>query len=92
MRKYGKVDANQAAIIQGLLDHGRTVQTLADVGGGCPDLVVGHNQKNYLLEVKDGAKPPSHRKLTYAQQVWHGTWAGHVAVVETLEQALDETE
>jgi hypothetical protein len=62
------------------------------VGRGFPDLVVGYRGRGkpetFLLEVKDGDKPPSARKLTPAQVVWHGEWRGHVAVVCNLAEAL----
>jgi len=64
------------------------VQSLAAVGKGCPDLLVGRAGRCFLLEVKDGSKPPSARQLTPDQQAWHRSWAGHAAVVETSEAAL----
>jgi hypothetical protein len=41
-----------------------------------------------LLEVKDGAKPPSARKLTKAQIVWHRDWRGMVHIVNNTTEAL----
>jgi hypothetical protein len=46
------------------------VQTLAAVGCGCPDLLVGYRGKWWLAEVKDGEKPPSARELTDAEKRW----------------------
>jgi hypothetical protein len=43
---------------------------------------------NFLLEVKDGAKPPSARKLTPDQVSWHDTWRGQVAVASSVKEAL----
>jgi hypothetical protein len=40
----------------------------------------------WLLEVKDGAKPPSARKLTPEQEEWHRHWP--VAVVTSVDEAL----
>lgn len=60
---------------------GATVQPLHTVGRGCPDLLVGYGGTNYLLEVKDGLKSPSQRKLTPDEQTWHDEWRGHVTVV-----------
>lgn len=88
MRRHGKVDANQKEIIQALRHVGAGVQSLANIGGGCPDLLVGFRQNNYLLEVKDGAKPPSARKLTTDQVWWHEIWPGKVCVVKDCKQAL----
>jgi hypothetical protein len=66
------------------------VLDLAAVGGGCPDLLVGRAGKNYLIEIKDGAKPASARKLNAAQANFHAAWRGHpVRVVVDVETALE---
>lgn len=88
MRRAARIDANQSLIIGALLRCGASVQTLAAVGQGVPDLLVGFRGRNLLLEVKDGTKPPSARKLTPDQVEWHGAWKGQVIVVESVEQAL----
>lgn len=87
-RFAAKVDANQPEIVKALRGVGATVQPLHAVGKGCPDLMVGFRGQTFALEVKDGAKAPSDRKLTSAQIGWHEGWKGHVAVVETVDQAL----
>lgn len=88
MRTAAKVDANQPEIVAALRSAGATVQPLHSVGQGCPDLLVGFRGQTYAIEVKDGRKPPSARKLTPAQNDWHAGWRGHVAVVSTVEEAL----
>ena len=88
-RKYkAKVDANQAEIVAALRKVGATVECLSAVGRGVPDLLVGRNGRNYLVEVKDGNKPPSAQKLTQDQVSWHACWGGQVAVVNSVEQAI----
>lgn len=82
------MDANHALIVGALRACGATVQSLAMVGQGCPDLLVGHRGRNLLVEVKDGRKPPSARELTPDQCKWHANWAGHAIVIETVEQAV----
>ena len=89
MRRAAAVDANQSAIVAALRKAGCTVQPLHSVGQGCPDLLVGRLGVNYLIEVKDGSKPPSARKLTSHQVEWHGGWNGRVAIAETIGAALD---
>ena len=85
MRRAAKVDANQREVVAALRDAGATVQLLHAVGEGCPDLLVGYRGKNYLLEVKDGRKPPSAQKLTPPQEIWHRDWR---VVVNSREAAL----
>jgi hypothetical protein len=88
MRRAARTDANHAVIVGALLRCGATVQSLAAVGQGCPDLMVGFRGRTLLMEVKDGDKIPSKRRLTPDQQEWHAAWAGHVVVVESVEQAI----
>jgi hypothetical protein len=89
MRKHGRVDANQEAIVRALEKAGCSVQSLSALGAGVPDLLVGTRDRNCLLEIKDSSKPPSARKLTPAQEAWHKSWRGKVAVVTTPLEALE---
>ena len=88
MRRAAKVDANQADITAKLRQLGASVEPrLATLGKGAPDLLVGFAGANYLLEVKDGAKPPSRRNLTPDERAWHDAWRGQVQTVETWQEA-----
>lgn len=83
MRRAGKVDANQHAIIDVLLAANCKVQTLAAMGGGVPDLLVQRPDGTLLLmEVKapDGT-------LTPLQTKWMRYWPG-VRVVRSPDEAL----
>lgn len=87
--RAAKIDANQVQVVSALRAAGATVQSLAGVGKGVPDLLVGHLGKTVLLEVKDGNKPKSAQKLTEDQLKWHGAWTGGpLAVVDSPEAAL----
>jgi hypothetical protein len=88
LRRAAKVDANQRQVVAALRDAGATVQLLHAVGEGCPDLLVGYRGGNFLIEVKDGQKPPSAQKLTPQQEIWHRDWRGHRVVVNSPEAAL----
>lgn len=88
MRRAAKVDATQAAIVETLRAAGATVTSLAAVGDGCPDLLVGWRAHNLLLEVKDGSLAPSARALTPPQKKWHREWKGRAHVVNSVEDAL----
>jgi Holliday junction resolvase len=89
MRRAAKVDANQQKIVEILRAAGATVQSLAAVGYGCPDLLVGWGGKTLLMEIKDGSKVPSAQRLTDDQIKWHGAWmGGPLAVVDGPEAAL----
>jgi hypothetical protein len=88
MRTAAKTDANQAEIVAALRQCGATVQTLHTVRHGCPDLLVGYKGQNLLIEVKDGAKPTSERRLTPDQERWHAGWRGCVYVVDDVTGAI----
>ena len=90
-RRAARTDANHARIRTGLRTvPGVTVRDCSHVGGGFPDLLVGYRKRTILMEVKDGAKAASARKLTPAQVAFHAGWTGSpIWVVETLDQALD---
>lgn len=88
MRRAAKVDDNQADIVAALRYVGCSVTSLASVGRGFPDIIVGYDGKNYLMEIKDGNKPPSKRRLTPDEQAWQEAWRGQVAVVTSVEDAF----
>lgn len=89
MRRAAKVDANQDAIVTALRAAGAKVLSLAAVGKGVPDLLVGYRSFLRLMECKDGAKVPSARALTEDQKRFHKEWAGMpVSVVNGPDDAL----
>ena len=85
-----KVDANQPEITEALRKIGASVLILSDVGKGCPDILVGWRGVNYLMEIKDGDKVLSKRRLTPDEDIFHNTWDGQVATVECIEDAFIE--
>ena len=88
-RIASRIDANHNEVVDALRKAGATVQSLAGVGKGVPDLLVGHRGTTILMEVKDGAKPPSARLLTEDQLKWHGSWlGGPLCIVDSVECAL----
>jgi hypothetical protein len=88
MRRRGRVDDNHAAIVAALRRCGCSVFSTAGVGSGFPDCVVGLHGVTHLLEIKDGLKPPSKRRLTDDESAWHATWQGErVYIVESVHDA-----
>ena len=78
-----KVDANQAEIVEALRAAGASVTDLSRFGHGVPDLLVGYNFRNYLLEVKAHSA-----KLTPSEERWRDNWEGTAFIVRTVEHAL----
>ena len=85
MRRAAHIDKSQPAIVAALRAIGASVQSLAPVGQGCPDLVVGYKGVNVLIEAKTVGE--GHDKLNAMQTEWHEAWAGQVATVRTPEEA-----
>lgn len=89
MHYIAAVDANQKDIVRVFRLLGCSVQTCHTLGKGYPDLHVGVDGIDQLVEVKDGSKPPSARKLTVPEEKFHREWRGRpVVIVETNEQAI----
>lgn len=88
MRRAARTDANHTAIVEALLAMGCSVQSLAAVGVGCPDLLWGRAGFNGLIEVKNPEQKPSDRKLTDDQRKFHRAWRGSIDVVETAQEAI----
>lgn len=83
MRRAARVDENHAEIVIALRKAGCSVLSLAPIGKGAPDLVVGHGGRNTLIEVKRGAG-----KLNEQQKAFRANWRGDVCVVRSVEEAL----
>jgi len=88
MRKYGRVDDNQNEIVCALRRHGAFVHSLASLGGGVPDLLVAYRGQYALMEVKDGSKPPSKRRLTEDEARWIAACPAPVHIVNSVDEAL----
>lgn len=92
MRRAARRDDNHAEVRDALRRiPGVSVADTASLGGGFPDLVVGFGGDwgaNVLLEVKDGKKPPSSRRLTQDERIFHDIWQGPVFVVSSAEEAV----
>lgn len=89
MRRAAKIDTNQPDVVAEFRALGCTVTPTHMIGRGFVDIVVGVVGINLLVEIKDGDKVPSARKLTPDEQVWHDAWKGQKAVVETLQDVRD---
>ncbi len=90
MRRAAKIDANQNQVVKDLRKLGFSVRITSSLGQGFVDLVLGKAKKNYLVELKDGSKPPSARKLTPDEEKFIEEWKGSVIVASSLEEILNQ--
>jgi len=58
-----RIDANQNEIVRELRKVGATVLITSNLKNAF-DILVGFRGELYIVEIKDGSKPPSQRKLT----------------------------
>jgi hypothetical protein len=87
MRRAARRDDNEKQIIDALRRCGAYVKAIND--DGTFDLLVAYNNRTFLIEIKDGAKSPSARKLTDAEQKFHDEWPNdNLFIVNTVDEAL----
>lgn len=83
-----RVDANQTQIVSAFRQMGARVQVLSHVGKGFPDLLICVRGRLALVELKDGAKSASRRKLTPDEARWHEEWAdAPLFIISSVEEA-----
>lgn len=88
MRRASRVDRNQSEIVDAYRKVGCSVQSLAAIGKGVPDLLVCHIRVLYLVEVKDPTQPKCKQALKPDQKTFHETWRGPIHIVHSVDEAL----
>ena len=84
-----RTDANQKQIVELVrMLPGASITSTHTIGKGFPDLVIGYKGINYLIELKDGSKPKSQKKLTPDEVEFHMKWNGQIAICENFEDIL----
>jgi len=88
MRLKARTDYNQKLIVEQLRKLGVSVAVTSMLGKGFPDLVLGYQNKNFLVELKDGAKPKSQKGLTMDEAKFFTSWRGSVCKCENIDEIL----
>ncbi len=81
-------DANHNEVAEHIDACGWSVFDTSALGYGFPDLLVGKPGFNCVVEIKDGAKPPSARELTKAERDFRDNWTGPYIVATCPTDAL----
>lgn len=81
-----RVDVNQKDIVHALRTLGATVVDLSGVGKGCPDLLIGFNNKTYLIEIKRDKQAKFTPQQLQFYELWRG---GIIARIESIDDAID---
>ena len=85
---YSRVDSNQKYIVDGLRKFGATVLHTHTLKNAF-DILVGYEGRDFKMEIKDGKKPPSQRKLTSGELKFKNEWKGsEYHIVISLEEAI----
>ena len=84
MRKRPRQDANHHQITAEFKRLGCSVLDLSAKGDGCPDILVAFAGRMRLVEIKDGAKPPSRTRLTPDQVAFWNSWKANPVIVRDL--------
>jgi hypothetical protein len=85
--KYGRRDANHKAIVGHFRSLGFHVFDCADLPNCC-DLVVTKG-RTFYVEIKDGDKVPSARKLTEGEEIFKREVESHGGRYEVVESIDD---
>lgn len=86
-----RVDANQSEVVEALRLCGWYVCVTSAFGDGFFDLVIQKPRRTVFVELKDGKKPPSARKLTQAEADLHADFiaaGAEVVILESIDQAV----
>ena len=88
-RRAPRRDRNEPAIIRALRATGASVCQINETGA--PDLIVGYEGRNFLLEGKSqpGPRGGLRGQLTSDQCRWILRWRGQVQVVTTVDEAIE---
>lgn len=88
MRTAAKKDDNHNKIVQFFKVCGWTVLEVHQLKNCC-DIFVSRAFQTIAVEIKDGSKPPSKRKLTAGEFLFRQNWRGHYRLVESIEDVMD---
>ena len=53
------------------------------------DILVGKWKHNVVIEIKDGSKPPSKRKLTQGEISFRDRWRGDYRIVTCIQDVIN---
>ncbi|MGB2063535.1 MAG: hypothetical protein ACPHUL_00170 [Marinomonas gallaica] len=86
-RRAAKKDANHVEIVALFRKLGWYVLDIGQLKNCC-DLIVAKNSKGIAIEIKDGNKPKSARKLSEGEAKFKNEWLGVWRLVECEEDVL----
>ena len=88
MRRAAKIDRNQPEIVKVFRQLGWYVLNISQLKHCC-DICVSKNGRTVMVEIKDGEKPPSQRKLTSGEIEFKDAWQGEYRIVNCVDDVLE---
>ena len=86
-RRAAKKDANHNEVTDAFTSLGYSVLDISQLKNCC-DAIVAKAGKTIAIEIKDGSKPPSQRKLSEGEIKFRDNWLGRWALIESVEDVL----
>ena len=86
-RRAAKIDINQPEIVAAFRKLGWSVLIISQLKNCC-DIIVAKGGETIAIEIKDGDKPPSARKLSEGEQKFKDTWLGRWELVESVGDVI----
>lgn len=80
-----RIDANHKEVVAKFRSLGWYVLDIHNLKNCC-DIIISKDYVTIAVEIKDGSKPPSARKLTKGEQKFFNEWQGQKAIISSLEQ------
>ena len=90
MFRAAKKDGNHNEILREFLARGFSVAEVYQLKEMC-DMFVAKHGVTFAIEVKDGRRIPSERRLTDGEQKFRDGWKGHYALIERVSD-VEEVE
>jgi Holliday junction resolvase len=91
MRRAARTDRNHKDVVAALKACGWTVVDCSRLGDGFPDLLAARAGVLRLVEIKDGSRSPSRRRLTPQEETVHTCLKAAgvtVRILTTVDEAL----
>lgn len=86
-RIAARKDANHKDIVKLFRGLGWYVLDIAQLKNCC-DIIVSKHGESIAIEIKDGSKPPSARKLSVGEQKFKDEWKGKYSIVINEEDVF----
>jgi len=83
--KAKRVDNNHTEIINQAKSLGISVQSLHELGKGCPDVLFGYGGINIFAEIKNGNNNLNQQQIDY-----HQNWKGQICTIRNIDELIIE--